>query len=134
MAAAAEVAWRLKQLVSQAGVGSTDRYEYRELHHQLDSGLEPRLVQHNTTLVHVACVRGWLHFMKYLIEEHSCDPHSVVAYEQKTPLHFACQYGHIDTVCYLIREQHCDPDCCDRRQRTPLRLICGGRMCSEEEA
>ena len=134
MAAAAEVARRLKQLVSQADVGITDRFEYLELHHQLESGMEPRLVQHYITLVHVACKYGWLDFMKYLIEEHSCDPHSVVPYEQQTPLHFACRYGHIDTVCYLIREQHCDPDCCDSSQRTPLRLMCGGRMCSEEEA
>ena len=134
MAAAVEVARRLKQLVSQTDVDITDRFEYRELHHQLESGMQPRLVQHDTTLVHFACKYGWLDFLKYFIEEHSCDPHSVVAYEQQTPLHFACGYGHIDTVCYLIREQHCDPDCCDRRQQTPLLLICQWRMCSEEKA
>ena len=131
--AAVEVAERLKHLASITA--QTDQRECHDLIGQLESGTEPSLVTtgNGETLVHFSCQQGWLDFVKDLIQKRGCDLHSLTVFNQLTPLHYACGYGHIDTVCYLIREQHCDPDCCDSSQRTPLRLICEWRMCSNEK-
>ena len=98
-------------------------------------GMEPRLarIMDGVTLVHHACQHGWLDFVKFLILEHSCDPHAVTL-GGATPLHYACRYSHFDIVRYLISEQHCDPDCCDSHQQTPLHWLSGAyRECTQEE-
>ena len=127
------VARRLEQLRSRARLWDGDG---RELLGQLRGGREPRLAraEGGFTLLHYACINGWLDFVKSLIHEHSCDPHAVTL-GGRTPLHYACRYGRFDIVRYLISEQHCDPDCCDSRQRTPLHWVSGAyRVCTQEEA
>ena len=130
------VARRLEQLLSLPGV--RDNYYGGELLGQLRGGREPRLVRTacDSTLLHHACHHGWLDFVKSLIHEHSCDPHTV-AQAGETPLHYACRYGHFDIVRYLISEQHCDPDCCDSDQWTPLHWVMiswADREFTQEEA
>ena len=131
------VARRLEQLKSRAGLqwGDFD-YDGGVLLGQLRGGREPRLARtaYGITLVHHACINGWLDFMKSLIHEHSCDPHAVTQHGW-TPLHYACRYGRFDIVSYLISEQHCDPDCCDSDQQTSLHWLSGAfRECTQEEA
>ena len=130
------VARRLEQLMSRPGL----RAEFDnggKLLDQLRGGREPRLARiryNGFTLVHYACINGWLDFVKSLILQHSCDLHAVT-HGGETPLHWACRYGRFDIVRYLISEQHCDPDCCDYRQQTPLHWVSGAhRECTQEDA
>ena len=128
------VARRLEQLRPRAGLQWDDNGG--ELLGQLRGGTEPRLARTGSgyTLVHYACINGWLDFVKSFIHEHSCDPHAAAQYGQ-TPLHWACRYGRFDIVRYLISEQHCNPDCCDSIQQTPLHWVSGAyRECTQEEA
>ena len=128
------VARRLEQLMLRAGL--RDDYDGGILLGQLRGGREPRLARtrYGFTLLHHACINGWLDFVKSLIHEHSCDPHAVTQAGQ-TPLHWACGHGRFDIVRYLISEQHCDPDCCDSDQQTPLHWVSGAyRWCTQEEA
>ena len=129
------VARRLEQLRLRAGL--QDEFDYGlALLGELRGGREPRLARavRGVTLLHHACINGWLDFVKSLIHEHSCDPHAVTQAGQ-TPLHWACRHGHFDIVRYLISEQHCDPDCCSNNQRTPLHWVSGAfRACTQEEA
>ena len=129
------VARRLEQLRSRAGLQG-DYGDGGELLGLLRGGREPRLArtEHGFTLLHHACINGWLDFVKSLIHKHSCDPHAVTRYGV-TPLHLACRYGRFDIVRYLISEQHCDPDCCDSDQQTPLHWLSEAyRKCTQEEA
>ena len=129
------VARRLEQLTSLPSLH--DNYNGGALLGQLRGGREPRLARamySGFSLVHHACINGWLDFVKSLIQQHSCDSHAV-AQGGQTPLHYACTFSHFDIVRYLISEQHCDPDCCDNIQQTPLHWLSGAyRVCTPEEA
>ena len=134
------VAQRLEELVSHSfQPWSDDIIDVQELLDQLRARREPWLVKTclDHSLVHYACQKGWLHFMKYLIEEHRCDPYARTC-SHLTPLHYACRYGHIDIVCYLIGVQHCDTNTFNSRRDfrwTPFRMVYDDRRrCTQEKA
>ena len=71
------------------------------------------------SLLRIASREGHLCVVRYLVEDHGCDP-SCKDDEGITPLYFACQEGHMDIVSYLITEAHCDPNCTSKDGRTCL--------------
>ena len=73
------------------------------------------------SVIHCACKYGHLDIVKFLVEQHHCDPACTNAIGA-TPLHFACWEGHLDAVRYLI-ERGCDP-ACSAVGLTPLHLAC----------
>ena len=75
-------------------------------------------------LLHNACEDdGNLTLVKYLIEQHDCDP-SENDKEGNTPLHIAAYSGHLDIVIYFIEEKCCNPECPGKQNRRPLFYAC----------
>ena len=53
------------------------------------------------TPIHIACEKGHLPIVKYLIEKQKVHI-DIKRYVEYTPLHYACQFGHLRIVEYLI--------------------------------
>ena len=105
------------------------------LHHSVHSYTCTGTVNNaGDTPLSLACANGHLDTVKYLVNQHHCDPkskhwyiimihqllhHSVHSYTctgtvnnaGDTPLSLACANGHLDTVKYLVNQHHCDPKC-----------------------
>ena len=62
---------------------------------------------------------GYLHIVKYLIDEQGCNP-SCLDDLKCTPLHYAAMNGQIEIMKFITIEKHCDPMCIDFKQNTPL--------------
>ncbi|XP_064387477.1 uncharacterized protein LOC135335830 isoform X4 [Halichondria panicea] len=79
------------------------------------------------TPLSLACANGHLDTVKYLVNEHHCDP-GTVNKAGDTPLSLACaNAGHLDTVKYLVNEHHCDPrSTVNKAGDTPLSLAYKG--------
>ena len=56
----------------------------------------------------LACRRGHLDVVKYLVNERSIDPLCELN-DGLTPLHFACHKGHLEIVKFLVEEKGCNP-------------------------
>ena len=65
-------------------------------------------IHHQSSLLHLAAVHGWMDVVIDLITKYKCDP-NCKNYLELTPLHYASKAGHLEVVRYFINEQHCDP-------------------------
>ena len=79
-----------------------------------------RGIQQNEIL-HLACARGDLEIVKFLIETQHFSPQSKNC-EGLTPLHVASKYGHIDTVRYLTTTHRSSITCRDNDGSLPSSL------------
>ena len=75
------------------------------------------------TPLHVACRRGHVDIVRYLVSEQGC---SAVCQNKNgnTALHVACYWSHVDIVRYLVSEQGCCPAYQDKNGDTPLHMAC----------
>lgn len=68
--------------------------------------------------LHIAAMKGHLHTVRYLIEEHLFDL-DTDDFSGVTPLHLASWQGQLDVVSYLIKRGS-NVLCCDKAWDTPL--------------
>ena len=83
------------------------------------------------SLMHAASYNGHLHVVRYLVEQHGCDP-SHKDIKGFTSLHLACQQGHMKIIAYLITKQNCDPNCTSNDGSTCLHAASRG-SCGQPE-
>eukprot|EP00731_Ephydatia_muelleri_P013289 Em0007g599a len=80
--------------------------------------------QWGRSLLHNACGKnGNLAMVKYLVENHGCDP-SVKDEVGNTPLNIAAFSGSLNILVYLIEERKCSPGCPGQWGRSPLHYAC----------
>ena len=80
-------------------------------------------IHHQSSLLHLAAVHGWMDVVIDLITKYKCDP-NCKNYLELTPLHYASKAGHLEVVRYFINEQHCDPMTKNISNATPLHKAC----------
>ena len=79
------------------------------------------------TPLHMACQKGHLEIVKFLIEEKGWDHTQLyqnVAGAVYNVLDVACVGGHVDTAKYLIEEKHYNPMGSTASTHTPLSIAC----------
>ena len=80
-------------------------------------------IHHQSSLLHLAAVHGWMEVVIDLITKYKCDANCRNSWKY-TPLHYASEAGHLEVVRYFINEQHCDPMTKDTLDRTALHFAC----------
>lgn len=91
--------------------------EYRK---RLSFGLLPHESLIELQPLDLAAGRGHVDIMKYLINEHNCDPSKPNNYSNATPLHYAASGGSLAAVKFLAIEKCCDVTSANHFGRTPL--------------
>ena len=76
-----------------------------------------------TTLLHVACTKGYLAIAQYLVREHNLNPH-VRDVEGASMLYSACCNGHLPVMKYLVAELRCDPRLSHGPEESLLHAAC----------
>lgn len=66
---------------------------------------------HNFTILHYACIWGWVSTVQLLLE-YDADVNAQTV-TGKTPLHFAVEYGHLDIVRLLGKQKNLLKNACD---------------------
>lgn len=75
------------------------------------------------TPLHIACSKGRLAIVEYLVDELKC-PGQVYDKYSSTPLHNACRNGQTDIVQHLIDGHHCSLDSYDSSGSMPFHVAC----------
>ena len=73
-------------------------------------------------LLHIACQRGEMDIVRYLIIDENCDPNVQNYTSFNTPLHIAAKYGQGAAIVQLLSCEECNPNYQNREFDTPLHI------------